>query len=140
MLGLATGSSPLAAYGELVARCRRGEISFATADAVLLDEYLGLSAGHPQAYRAFIPETLRDRPLRDPLVVEALESWASREAASIMVGLFLVAALVTVAAVPPGLALGGRTRQRSVVDDTPSRERDARMLAGDGNPDPGVIL
>ena len=49
-------------------------------------------------------------------------------------------ALVTVAAVPPGLAMGGRTRQRSVVDDTPSRERDARMLAGDGNPDPGVIL
>jgi hypothetical protein len=46
--------------------------------------------------------------LRDPFVVEALEDWASREAASIMVGLFLVAAALTVVAVPPGLALGKR--------------------------------
>src|SRR6185503_19723164 len=52
----------------------------------------------------YIPENLRDRPLRDPLVVEALESWASREAASIMVGLFVVAAAVTVAAVVPAMA------------------------------------
>jgi glucosamine-6-phosphate deaminase len=66
VLGLATGSSPLAAYGELVARCRRGEISFATADAVLLDEYLGLSAGHPQAYRAFIRRELTDHVDLDP--------------------------------------------------------------------------
>ena len=51
--------------------------------------------------------SLRDRPLRDRLVVEALESWASREAASIMVGLFLVAAVVTLVAIPPALALGG---------------------------------
>jgi MFS family permease len=123
MLGMAVGLAILTAYGST------------TIDRLAADIY-----ATPEAYRAFIPETLRDRPLRDPLVVEALESWASREAASIMVGLFLVAALVTVAAVPPGLALGGRTRQRSVVDDTPSRERDARMLAGDGNPDPGVIL
>ena len=123
MLGMAVGLAILTAYGST------------TIDRLSADIY-----ATPEAYRAFIPETLRDRPLRDPLVVEALESWASREAASIMVGLFLVAALVTVAAVPPGLALGGRTRQRSVVEDTPSREGDARMLAGDGNPDPGVIL
>ena len=123
MLGMAVGLAILTAYGST------------TIDRLSADIY-----ATPEAYRAFIPETLRDRPLRDPLVVEALESWASREAASIMVGLFLVAALVTVAAVPPGLALGGRTRRRSVVEDTPSREGDARMLAGDGNPDPGVIL
>ena len=94
----------------------------------------------PDAYLAYIPETLRDRPLRDPLVVEALESWASREAASIMVGLFLVAALVTVAAVPPALALGGATRRRCGRDDPTAPRADPRMLAGDGNPDPGLIL
>ena len=94
----------------------------------------------PDAYLAFIPETLRDRPLRDPLVVEALESWASREAASIMVGLFLVAAAVTVAAIPPALALGGRTGRRAARADPTAPPADPRMLAGDGNPDPGVIL
>ena len=56
----------------------------------------------PDAYRAYIPAELRDRPLNDPLVVEALEAWASREAASIMVGLFLVAAGVTVVGRPGG--------------------------------------
>ena len=48
-----------------------------------------------------------------------------------MVGLYLVAAIVTIAAVPPALALGGGAgRRRSAT----------RMLAGDGAPDPGLIL
>ena len=64
-------------------------------------------------------------------MVEALEAWASREAAAIMVGLYLVAAIVTIVAVPPALALGGGAgRRRSAT----------RMLAGDGAPDPGLIL
>jgi len=57
--------------------------------------------------------------LRDPFVVDALEEWASREAASIMVSLFLVAAGVTAVAIPPALVLGGRRGDR------------ARMLAGE---------
>ena len=60
-------------------------------------------------------------------MVEALEAWASREAASIMVGLFLVAAIVTIVAIPPSLALGGR----SAPQRTRPRE-DARMLTPDG--------
>jgi glucosamine-6-phosphate deaminase len=36
-LGLATGSSPLAAYRRLIAAYERGEVSFAHASAVLLD-------------------------------------------------------------------------------------------------------
>jgi MFS family permease len=123
MVGMAIGLAVLTAYGST------------TIDRLSADVY-----ATPDAYLAYIPETLRDRPLRDPLVVEALESWASREAASIMVGLFLVAALVTVAAVPPALALGGTTRRRSARDDPASPRADPRMLAGDGNPDPGVIL
>jgi glucosamine-6-phosphate deaminase len=54
VLGLATGSSPLPTYGELITRHRDGVISFATARAFLLDEYVGLEIGHPEAYRAFI--------------------------------------------------------------------------------------
>ena len=64
----------------------------------------------PDAYRLFIPEALRDRPLKDGLVVQALESWASAEAARILVGVFLVAAAVTAIALVPALTLDSRAR------------------------------
>jgi glucosamine-6-phosphate deaminase len=57
VLGLATGTSPLRVYAELVARQRAGRMSFANARAFLLDEYIGLPAGHPQSYRTFIEES-----------------------------------------------------------------------------------
>lgn len=66
VLGLATGSSPLGTYRVLIERCRRGEITFAHAGAVLLDEYLGLPAGHPESYRAFIRRELTDHVDLDP--------------------------------------------------------------------------
>ena len=124
MVGMAIGLAVLTAYGST------------TIDRLSADIY-----ATPDAYLAYIPGSLRDRPLRDPLVVEALESWASREAASIMVGLFVVAAVVTVAAVLPALALGGTPRRRvRAPADAAAATGDPRMLAGDGNPDPGVIL
>lgn len=54
VLGLATGSSPLAIYDELAARCRAGELSFARARGFTLDEYVGLPADHPERYRTVI--------------------------------------------------------------------------------------
>ncbi len=105
MLGMAIGLAVLTAYGST------------TIDRLSAEVY-----ATPDAYLALIPEGLRDRPLRDPLVVEALEAWASREAASIMVGLFLVAAVVTLVAVPPALALGGGSgRRRAASEDTGPR-------------------
>jgi MFS family permease len=99
MVGMAVGLAILTAYGST------------TIDRLYVEVY-----ATPEAYRAVIPEMLRDRPFRDPFVVEALEDWASREAAGIMVGLFLVAAAVNVVAIPPGLALGDR-RRRVAPDD-----------------------
>jgi hypothetical protein len=92
----------------------------------------------PDAYRDYIPAELRDRPLRDPLVVEALERWASGEAASIMVGLFVVAAVVTAAAIPPALALGRGVAGRRAHAPRPAD--DARMLTADGSPDVDLVL
>ena len=54
VLGLATGSSPLGVYAELVRRHAAGVVSFREARAFLLDEYIGLPEGHPESYRAFI--------------------------------------------------------------------------------------
>lgn len=61
VLGLATGSSPLGIYGRLVDAHGRGELTAAHASAVLLDEYVGLTPGHPEAYRTFIRRELVDR-------------------------------------------------------------------------------
>lgn len=60
VLGLATGSSPVAAYAELIRRHREEGLSFAGARAFLLDEYVGLPADHPQSYHRFIREQLVD--------------------------------------------------------------------------------
>lgn len=60
VLGLATGSSPLLAYRELIRRHREEGLSFADVDAFLLDEYVGLPAGHPESYREVIRRELTD--------------------------------------------------------------------------------
>ena len=54
VLGLATGSSPLAIYDELAARCAAGGVSFAQARGFTLDEYVGIAADHPERYRNVI--------------------------------------------------------------------------------------
>lgn len=58
VLGLATGSTPLPVYRDLARRRAAGTLTLARARAFLLDEYVGLPAGHPQAYRAFIAREL----------------------------------------------------------------------------------
>jgi glucosamine-6-phosphate deaminase len=61
VLGLATGSTPMATYAELVARHRAGTgPSYDQVRAYLLDEYVGLPPGHPQSYRATIAHELTD--------------------------------------------------------------------------------
>ncbi|AUZ36099.1 glucosamine-6-phosphate deaminase [Arthrobacter sp. PGP41] len=54
VLGLATGSTPLGTYQELIERHRTGGLSFAGAQAFLLDEYVGLPSTHPQSYHSVI--------------------------------------------------------------------------------------
>ena len=60
VIGLATGSSPLATYSRLIDRYRAGAISFARASAVVLDEYVGLEPDHPQSYRSVVRRELVD--------------------------------------------------------------------------------
>lgn len=58
VLGLATGSTPLGAYRELVRMHREEALDFSLVRTVNLDEYLGLSGDHPQSYRSFMREHL----------------------------------------------------------------------------------
>ena len=60
VLGVATGSSPILTYRRLVEAFVAGRISLADAHVVLLDEYVGLAADHPQRYRRFVHDHLVD--------------------------------------------------------------------------------
>ncbi len=60
VLGLATGSTPLPLYRELIAREKRGQLDFSRVRTANLDEYKGLTADHPQSYRRFMQENLFD--------------------------------------------------------------------------------
>ncbi|QDL55064.1 glucosamine-6-phosphate deaminase [Rhodoferax aquaticus] len=60
VLGLATGSTPVALYKELIAAYQQGQVSFKHVSTFNLDEYLGLSGSHPQSYRHFMNGQLFD--------------------------------------------------------------------------------
>lgn len=60
-VGLATGSSPVSTYEELVRRHREDGLSFAGVRAVMLDEYVGLPGDHPQSYARFIDDHLASK-------------------------------------------------------------------------------
>ncbi|SHI94051.1 glucosamine-6-phosphate deaminase [Desulfosporosinus lacus] len=56
VLGLPTGSTPIGMYHYLTRLVQEGIISFAQARTFNLDEYVGLTADHPQSYAFFMRE------------------------------------------------------------------------------------
>lgn len=60
VLGLATGSSPVGLYRELVRLHREEGLSFANVTTFNLDEYHGLSRSHPESYWHFMHDQLFD--------------------------------------------------------------------------------
>ena len=61
VLGLATGSTPIGAYSELVEKYERGAIDFSEVTTVNLDEYRGISGDNDQSYRYFMNHHLFDK-------------------------------------------------------------------------------
>ena len=60
VLGLATGSSPIGCYQQLIAWHRAGVLDFSQCVSYNLDEYCGLPEAHPCSYHAFMKEQLFD--------------------------------------------------------------------------------
>lgn len=58
VLGLATGSTPIGTYQELIRRYQAGKIDFSQVRTFNLDEYYGLDSNHPQSYHSFMKEKL----------------------------------------------------------------------------------
>lgn len=54
VLGLPTGSTPLATYKELIRLHKAGEVSFQNVITFNMDEYVGLAEEHPESYHSFM--------------------------------------------------------------------------------------
>lgn len=60
VLGLATGSTPVGVYKQLVQWFQKGDLDFSEVTSVNLDEYKGLSPENDQSYRYFMNHNLFD--------------------------------------------------------------------------------
>lgn len=151
VIGLATGSSPLAVYDELARRHREEGLSFARAHGFMLDEYVGLAAEHPQRYRNVIeteiaskvgwPATQVHGPdgLADDLgaACTAYER-AIRGAGGIDLQLLGIGTNGHIAFNEPASALASRTRVEALTLQT--RRDNARFFGGDVEQVPTLCL
>jgi glucosamine-6-phosphate deaminase len=142
VLGLATGSSPLAIYDELAARCDAGLISFANARGFTLDEYVGLPADHPERYRTVIDNVFVSRVDFAPGAVQSPDGLATdivgacaayenaiREAGGVDLQILGIGTDGHVAFNEPGSSLASRTRIKTLTSQT--RIDNARFFGGD---------
>jgi glucosamine-6-phosphate deaminase len=142
VLGLATGSSPLPVYDNLVARYTAGEISFARATAFTLDEYVGLPADHPERYSTVIREAFTSRVDLRPDAVHGPDGLATdipaacaaydaaiAEAGGIDLQILGIGTDGHIAFNEPGSSLASRTRIKTLTHQT--RADNARFFGGD---------
>jgi glucosamine-6-phosphate deaminase len=142
VLGLATGSSPIAIYDELVARCGAGLISFRQARGFTLDEYVGLPADHPQRYRNVIDTAFASRVDFAPGAVEGPDGLAAdipaacaayenaiRKAGGVDLQILGIGTDGHIAFNEPGSSLASRTRIKTLTRQT--RIDNARFFGDD---------
>ena len=133
VLGLATGSSPLGIYQELIRQHREEGLDFSQVTTFNLDEYVGLSGTDPQSYRFFMQSNLFDHINIKPANTNipdgrALDFGAfceSYERHIVDVGgidlqLLGIGADGHIAFNEPGSSLGSRTRLKTLTDQTVS--------------------
>lgn len=151
VLGLATGSSPLPVYRELIDRCAEGRISFAKARAFLLDEYVGLAPAHPEAYRSVIqraftnhidlhPDALfgPDGTSQDIQAVSETYEKLIEDAGGIDLQLLGIGSDGHIGFNEPMSSLSSRTRLKTLTDAT--RADNARFFNGDVDAVPRHVI
>ncbi len=131
VLGLATGSTPVGVYERLVAAHCAGDADFSEVRTFNLDEYVGLSALHPQSYRTFMREHLfgsiqiQDHNVRFPPVDgfdlrAACEQYerAIVDAGGIDIQLLGIGSNGHIGFNEPTSSLASRTRVKTLTDKT----------------------
>ncbi len=87
VLGLATGSSPVGTYKQLIEWYKKGDLDFSQVTSVNLDEYKGLSPENDQSYRYFMNTNLFDHVNIDKtrtFVPDGLEADSEKKPATII--------------------------------------------------------
>jgi glucosamine-6-phosphate deaminase len=139
MLGLATGSSPLSVYHELIRRHRDEGLTFRDVQAFLLDEYVGLPPSHPQSYAHVIREEFTDHVdidadrvhgpdgVADDIFTAAAQYDALiTELGPVDVQLLGIGVNGHIGFNEPGSSLGSRTRVATLTEQT--RQDNARFF------------
>ncbi|MCI9890083.1 glucosamine-6-phosphate deaminase [Micrococcales bacterium 31B] len=139
VLGLATGSSPLGIYDELIARYKAGAVSFAEVTTFSLDEYVGLPREHYESYHSVIRRVFTDQIDIDPARVhgpdgEATEiaaecaryETAIRSAGGVDLQILGIGTTGHIGFNEPGSSLASRTRLKTLTPRT--REDNARFF------------
>ena len=142
VLGLATGSSPLAIYDELVARYDAGRLSFRQARGFTLDEYVGLPAAHPERYRTVIDTVFVSRVDFAPGAVQGPDGLAAdipaacaqyeaaiTDAGGVDLQILGIGTDGHIGFNEPGSSLASRTRIKTLTRQT--RIDNARFFGGD---------
>lgn len=142
VLGLATGSSPLRVYDELVRRHVQEGLSFAGVRAFMLDEYVGLPVDHPQRYRNVIETEIASRVDFAPGAVQGpdgnaedlVAACAAYEdaiagAGGVDLQILGIGTDGHIAFNEPGSSLASRTRIKTLTAQT--REDNARFFGDD---------
>src|SRR4051812_13511325 len=139
VLGLATGSSPVMAYRELIRRHKEEGLSFAGVTTFNLDEYVGLPADHPESYRSVIRRELTshldiadedvhgpDGEHPDPLVAARVYEQQLRDGGPVAVQLLGIGANGHIGFNEPGSSLTSVTRVKTLTEQT--RKDNARFF------------
>jgi len=136
VLGLATGSTPLAVWSALQ---RRG-LDLSRVRGFALDEYLGLPAGHPESYRAVITREVVEPLGLDPELIHvpgddggapetagARYEHAIRDAGGVDLQILGIGRTGHIGFNEPGSSLASRTRVKTLTDAT--RADNARFFS-----------
>lgn len=135
VLGLATGSTPVGTYEELIRMHKEEGLDFSNVTTFNLDEYIALPGDHEQSYRYFMNEKLfnhinidkKRTHVPDGMASDFEQSCEEYEEAIIWAGgidiqLLGIGANGHIAFNEPGSSLGSRTRvktldERTIVDN-----------------------
>ena len=131
VLGLATGSTPLGLYNELIRMHQDEGLDFSQVTTFNLDEYVGLSEDHPQSYHYFMHENLFQHinvPAENIYIPSGTTSdypafcvWYEQQivdAGGIDVQILGIGSDGHIAFNEPGSSLGSRTRIKTLTKQT----------------------
>ncbi len=131
VLGLATGSTPVGTYKELIRMHKKEGLDFSKVTTFNLDEYVGLNPAHDQSYRYFMNDNLfnhinikkenthvPDGMAEDiPAACEEYER-KIKKAGGLDLQLLGIGANGHIAFNEPGSSLGSRTRVKTLDEKT----------------------